>query len=157
MIKAQEAFVNSEEVFDDVTMVVFQTNDNKLHLSYGKEGVSIIEEIVNKFENTFPYLTNKEKSEAGIIIDEIVNNIISYSENDKLEFSIDFEMRDNKLTIVFTDNGKKFNPLDRKDKYLDGYSDDVEIGGFGISLVKSLSKSQKYEYKDKKNILTVVK
>ena len=37
MIKAQEAFVNNEEVFDDVTMVVFQMNDNKLHLSYGKE------------------------------------------------------------------------------------------------------------------------
>lgn len=157
MIKAQEAFVNNEEVFDDVTMVVFQMNGNKLHLSYGKEDVSIIEEIVNKFESTFPYLTNKEKSEAGIIIDEIVNNIISYSENEKLEFSIDFEMKDNKLTIVFTDNGKKFNPLNRKDKYLNGYTDDVEIGGFGISLVKSLSKSQKYEYKNKKNIFTVIK
>ena len=67
------------------------------------------------------------------------------------------ELKENELTIVFTDNGKKFNPLDRKDKYLNGYSDDVEIGGFDISLVKALSKSQKYEYKDKKNILTVVK
>ncbi len=154
---AHNKFVAGEDVFDDVTMLLIEASKNELHLSYQNEDVTIIEQIVDQFEKTFAGLSAKVKSEVGIIIDEIVNNIISYSEVENLELDIDFKLEKNELVIIFKDNGKKFDPLQKEDKYLEEYSDDIETGGFGIGLVKTLSTSQKYEYKNKRNILMIRK
>ena len=132
-------------------------NQNKLHLSYQGNDVSAIENTVEQFENKFSFIDAKTKSEVGIIIDEIVNNIVSYSQVENLEFFVDFVLDKNTLSIVFEDNGVEFNPLSKEEKYLEEYHDDIAIGGFGISLVKTLSKSVDYKYSKGHNILTIKK
>ena len=157
MSEALDQFVSTDEVFDDVTMLMVEYNQNKLHLTYQGNDVSMIENVVEQFENKFPFIDAKAKSEVGIIIDEIVNNIVSYSQVENLEFSVDFVVENNELSIVFEDNGVKFNPLEKEEKYLEEYHDDIEIGGFGISLVKTLSRFIDYKYSKGHNILTIKK
>ena len=157
MNKTQSAFVASEEVFDDVTMVALQFNDNNFTLSYKEKDLNVVTEIVDELNKRFSFFEEKFRSEICVIVDEIVTNIVSYSEVENLEFSVGFEMSDSGVTITFKDNGKKFNPLQNKDKYLEEFQEDLAVGGFGITLVKSLSTSQKYQYKDGCNIFTIVK
>lgn len=157
MNKNLEKFVGKEEQFDDVTMLVVQNKDNGLHLSYDKKDYSIITDIVNKFEQAFSYLPTEIKSPCGIVIDELVNNLISYETREDLKIDVDFKVVEDDLEIKITSNGNDYDPFaNHKEKYLDKYHDEIEEGGFGLSIIKDLAKSYKYEYKNKHAIITVV-
>ena len=51
----------------------------------------------------------------------------------------------------------EFNPLNRVNKKILDASADVEIGGFGISIVKNLSSDISYERCNEANVLTIKK
>ncbi len=157
MNKAQNDFVKTQEVFDDVTMLIVSNGNDRLTLNFDNKDYSSIEKIVDTFNDNFSFIGDQEKSEVGIIIDEVVNNIISYSGVDELVYSVDFEINKNELVITFKDNGVEFNPLNNNKKYLENYHDKIELGGFGVSLVKNLSSKQKYEYIERHNVLKVYK
>ena len=61
------------------------------------------------------------------------------------------------LTIVFSDRGKPFNPLEKKDPDITLSAEKREIGGLGIYMTKKMMDEVCYEYKDGQNILTLRK
>lgn len=93
-----------------------------------------------------------------IIADEIVSNIINYSDsienNRKLIFSITKKNNDVRLKII--DFGQQFNPLlmDAPDTTSD--LEERAVGGLGIYLVRQFSKEVRYQRKNDKNILTII-
>lgn len=93
-----------------------------------------------------------------IIADEIVSNIISYSDsienNQKLIFSI--TRKNNNVRLKIIDFGQQFNPLliDTPDTTSD--LEERAIGGLGIYLVRQFSKEIRYQRKNEKNILTII-
>ena len=62
-----------------------------------------------------------------------------------------------KVTFIFKDSGKPFNPLTKEDPNINANSEEREIGGLGIYMVKNIMDETHYEYKDKHNVLTLVK
>lgn len=152
-----EDFVGKEEQFDDVTMLVVKNNDGELHLSYEEKDYKIINDIVDSFNSIYSYLSNEVKASTGIIIDELVNNLISYEKREDLKIDVDFKVDDKGLTIIVSSNGDDYDVFaNHKEKYLEEFDPEMMGGGFGLSIVKDLSESYDYKYQNDKSIVTVV-
>ena len=142
MNKNLEAFVGGKEQFDDVTMVVVKYQDDELHLSYDKKDYSIITDIVDRFNARFTSINEEIKSKCGIIVDELVNNLVSYEKREDLKIEVNFKLEKDSLKIVIKSNGEDYNPFsNHQEKYLEEYNSEIEEGGFGLSIIKDLASS----------------
>ena len=77
--------------------------------------------------------------------------------NIKLWFTEKSEANPLAVNIEFADAGKPYNPLDNADPDITLSAEERDIGGLGVYMVKKSMDSVNYEYKDKLNILTIVK
>ncbi|MCR4561904.1 MAG: SpoIIE family protein phosphatase [Bacilli bacterium] len=155
MTKRLDEFVGEQEVFDDVTMMVVEPGVS-LHLSYDKKDYSIIEDAVDKFNESFDDLSIEVKSKVGIILDELMNNLISYEKREDLVIDLDFILLDETLRILIRDNGDDYDVLaNHKEKYANK-GDDLEVGGFGIAIVKDLAKEVTYEYLAGHSVMKII-
>ena len=84
------------------------------------------------------------------------SNLVSYS--GCKEINLDIAISNELVKLVFKDDGSKFNPLeDIKKVNINVSSEEREIGGLGIHIVRNIMDEVSYEYKDNKNILTIIK
>lgn len=156
MNNSLEEFVEGKEQFDDVTMLVVKNQIDELNLSYDKKDYSIITEIVDTFNTSFSFLKDEVKASAGIVIDELVNNLISYEKREDLKIDISFKIKNDNLMIVIKSNGNDYDPFtNHQEKYYDDYNDEIKEGGFGLSIIKDIAKSHDYKYKDHHSIITI--
>ena len=96
-----------------------------------------------------------DEPKPAIILDEIVSNIVRCS--GASDFSIGIERSDAGLTMVFTDDGKEFDPTrEVATPDVTAGLEDRGVGGLGIFMVKKMSKSVTYRREGDKNILTVL-
>lgn len=157
MHAALKEFVEDKEQFDDVTMLVVKNHKNELTLSYEEKDYKIISDIVDKLNANFSFMEEETRSKAGIVIDELINNLISYEKREDLKIDVKFVYEKEKLTIEIKCNGNDYNPFaNHKEKYLESFHPAIEEGGFGLSIIKDLAKSYKYEYKDRHSIVKIV-
>ena len=154
MLSELNIFTNSSEQFDDITMLIFNTNNNLL-LEYSNPDYEIIEETIKKFEEKYFEIDNDNKSKISIIIDEILNNYISYEKKDDLIIKINFIKNNNYIDIIFKNNGKEFNPLIVPEKHIETGKE--EIGGLGLTIVKNFVEEISYSRIDNFNVLYLKK
>lgn len=152
-----DEFTGKTEQFDDVTMLIIKAKESSLHLSYDKKDYSIISDIVDHFEKEYNFLPNEIKAPAGIIIDELINNQISYEKREDLKIDVDFKYEKDELHIVISSNGENYNSFaNHKEKYFDEFHPEIEEGGFGLSIIKDLAKSYSYKYVNNHPTITVI-
>jgi sigma-B regulation protein RsbU (phosphoserine phosphatase) len=70
---------------------------------------------------------------------------------------IDAIANDNRLKIIISDGGIPFDPTKKEKVDTTLSAEERPIGGLGIHLVREIMDSVNYEYKDRKNILTLRK
>ncbi len=152
---AIDGFVKDAPQFDDITMLALRMNAvSTIELdateASAARAAAFVEErmIENGIDMKTVYRMN-------IVVDEIYSNIIRYS--GATYASIACHAADGRIKLVFTDNGKFYNPLDTKEPDVTLDADERTPGGLGIFIVKKTADKVDYEYKDKKNVLTVVK
>lgn len=144
-----DSFTDSKEQFDDVTMLLIKNKKAELKLHYNEKDYKIIEDATNKFDEEFSFLDDKTRASVGIILDELLNNFISYEKKEDLEIDILFAFEKEGLKVELSSNGNDYNPFaNHKEKFLEKYHSEIELGGFGLSIVKDLTKSHKYEFKN---------
>lgn len=146
--------IQDEEPFDDVTMLAIKANDAKLCLSYDQKDYAIIVDATDKFYANYPYLDGQTKSYVGIVLDELLNNLVSYEKREDLKIGLQFLYRNGELHLTIVSNGADFNPF--KDAPSKPADSEDKPGGHGINLVKCFTKKQQYEYKDGKSVITLV-
>lgn len=96
-----------------------------------------------------------DEPRPSIVFDEIVSNIVRCS--GASAFIVDFGQVPEGWVMVFSDDGKAFDPMrDSATPDITAAAEDRRIGGLGIFMVKKMSKSVTYERQDGKNVLTVV-
>lgn len=95
---------------------------------------------------------------AQVAVEEIFANIAGYAYPDG-EGYCDMEMKsdDTGMTIVFTDEGIAFNPLDQADPDINCDAENRPIGGLGIYMTKTIMDDVQYRRCDDQNILTMIK
>ncbi len=150
-------FTDNSQLFDDVTMVILEIKTPKLNFKFKNPDYEIIELVTNKFNDYYSYIDKDNLSKINIVIDEVLNNYISYEKKEDLIIEIEFEYINNQLVVKFLNNGEEFNPLLMKDNYIEEYSDDLKLGGFGITIIKNITDDLYYERKDDRNIFIIKK
>lgn len=92
-------------------------------------------------------LSPKLTYQVGLVLDELVTNIISYGYGDAEKHDIEVGMtcQDDHVRIVLTDDAAPFDPLSAKSPNLDAPLPERHIGGLGVHLVRSIMDRVAYE------------
>ncbi len=101
----------------------------------------------------------KVQIQIDIAVEEIYINIASYAyDGNEGPSEIIFNNEGNDMvSITFIDSGVPYDPLAKEDPDITLSADERQIGGLGIFMVKKSMDDMKYEYKDGKNHLTLIK
>lgn len=102
----------------------------------------------------------KGQMQVSVATEEIYVNIARYAyalDTGKVMVSCDIQGAPPTVRISFEDEGIPFNPLLVKEADTTLSAEDRKIGGLGILMVRKSMDEVLYEYKDGKNILTLVK
>lgn len=89
-----------------------------------------------------------------VVTDEIYSNIVYYSGANRAE--ILFRNDADKITLIFQDDGKAYNPLEAEEPDITAGIVDRKIGGLGLFMVKKMAESVQYEYAAGRNCMTVI-
>ena len=95
-----------------------------------------------------------------IAVEELFVNIASYAYEGKSgPATVQVSVYEDPASaeITFIDCGKKYDPLAKPDPDVTLAAKDRTKGGLGIFMVKNSMDDMKYEYKDGKNVLTLIK
>lgn len=139
-------FINAGEQFDDITMLAVQCQDSTLKLNCRLSELEKIREYIFKTD-----LEDKLKRKIFLACDEVFSNIVNYSGADLI--SVLYNKNDDKISIIFKDNGKKFDCLKAMPKK---DFDNFDKGGMGIIIVKKLCTDIVYNYINGENILELI-
>lgn len=99
----------------------------------------------------------KVKAMIDICVEEIFVNIAHYAYENGGDAVIECGVADDTLTIVFTDSGVPYDPLQKEDPDISLDSGERKIGGLGIFITKKSMDDLKYQHKKGKNILIIKK
>ncbi len=104
-------------------------------------------------------LSAKDLFALQIVVEELVTNVVDYGGVPAGQHAarVDLEARDGILTIVITDRGKEYNPLEREDPDVTLPAEERPIGGLGVHFCKKLTDAQSYSRVDGQNVLTLTK
>ena len=129
----------------------------KLTLPAKIDSLRKTEDLIEEFAETHK-LNPKTVFNLKLIIEEIVVNIASYSyksdENGEFTLKVDCSNKNN-IVLTFIDSGIPFDPTENQTVRADTLSE-TSPGGWGLHIVKKLSKQVKYSRENNKNVLEIV-
>ncbi len=97
----------------------------------------------------------------SIAVEELYVNIAHYAYVSEVgKATVRYALNEEEIkrvSIQFIDSGTPYNPLAKEDADITLSAEERDIGGLGILMVKKSMDDVIYEYKEGKNILTIVK
>ena len=151
-----ETFIKDEEQFDDITMLAFEIKKDAVSYSYLNPTYDDITDLTTKVEKALSHLDENTLGKIGVVVDEAMNNIISYGQTKAYKtLEVIIEKDKDSSTLIFIDNSHPFNPLLKEKRTVQENMEQGIIGGLGISIIKSISKETEYVYANNKNILRI--
>ena len=159
--QAVNDFENGKDHYDDATILALSFKDY-LHVEPPESKQFYL--TTETFDSVTQYVTGK-CAEAGcddetvgkleIATSEILANIESYAYENGGELEILTKSRDRRMTIIFKDRGKPFNPLLVQEPDVNMPLTERKPGGLGVFIVKKLVSETSYTYENGQNILTI--
>jgi len=154
MYRALCDFCGKAEQFDDVTMLALSLVKSK-RIELESPDYQDIPRVTEAVLGELKGFDRSRVSEVGILIDEIMNNQLSYAfkGTERPRINVGFELHGSTAVLAFEDNGTPFDPLSEVTEA------DIERseGGLGLVLVRELSDSVSYRHEGCLNVLTVKK
>ena len=160
-----DSFAGNAPQFDDITMLVF---DYKT-----KEGAAMKEKVFSATKDALPEVMAfteeclesfdcpmKSSMAICVAVEEIFVNIASYAYGEgtgNATFGFRFDESERLMTLVVSDEGVPFNPLEREEPDITLSAAEREIGGLGILITKKTMDTVSYRFEDGRNILTMTK
>ena len=103
-------------------------------------------------------IPSSETKQITLMVEELFSNIIRFAFGDKGDHQIElqFSKSEGKITLLISDDGIPFNPLEyNPDQLADPAS--IHDGGMGLSLIKAFADSIEYNREEQKNLLLIQK
>lgn len=102
-------------------------------------------------------VTSRTAFQLDLVLTEAVTNIIGHGfmDGEVQEIWLLLRYAPPILTVVLEDKGQAFDPLEQPEVEFADTLADVEIGGLGIHLIRSYTKSCTYQRLNNSNILTL--
>ena len=158
-----DAYAAGAEQADDITILAYRSRT----VVAGKETASLritaaadlreIERVSEEFRQRAEALgvSAGATQKVCIVLDELLNNTISYGfvDDAEHEINIDVSFHSDRLVIVVSDDGVPFNPFDRVGPDTTLSIDEREVGGLGVLLVTEMMDEYHYQrYKDRNSV-----
>ncbi len=168
VVKDVKGHIGKAEQSDDITVLAMNYNGEieegaydelVLQIKNDLEELAIVEKAFEEFSEKHQ-LPIEIQSKISVVLDEFLNNIVSYAYTDKLEHLIDveIELSGNRLAIIISDDGIPFNPFGKES--LEALNTPIEKrkpGGLGIHFVKSIMDDYSYNRNINKNTVSLIK
>ena len=167
IVESVKEFENGTEQFDDITVLALQYLQDKHKDSSELSSIKIrnmiseMPKIISYFEsfaheNDMPAASIRK---FNIVLDELLNNIISYAFNDDDEHHIlvKFQLKYLRLIITIEDDGIPFNPFRAEPPDIELSINERNLGGLGVHIVKNMVDEYHYIRQSKKNIINLIK
>lgn len=158
---AVNEFENSGSQYDDETVLALHFKD---HLQPEPPESKTFFLTKQTFDSVTDYIAERctsygcgEETVSKIVLatSEILANIDSYAYENGGEVEIQTKCRDRRMTVVFIDSGRQFDPLQVAQPDVTQPLSKRKPGGLGVFIVKKLTSATEYAYKNGKNILTI--
>lgn len=128
-------------------------NEKRLSVVPLQESMSEVSAFLDNCEEEFS-IPLKTGYSLKVVADELFSNIVYYSGAQTAE--ILFQNEADRVTLVFEDDGKPYNPMEAEEPDITAGVEDRKIGGLGLFMVKKMAESVGYEYVSGRNRMTVV-
>ncbi len=142
--------------FDDITMLSLryrgQPQVSEITRPATIDFVATLSEFVEKILDKSK-CPGKTKMHLLVALDEIVNNVVSYSKSVEITLRVEIARHPDVARITVIDSGTPWNPLAHVDPDITLSVEDRPVGGLGIMLTKKLSDDVSYAYRDGRNHL----
>ncbi|MCQ2795596.1 MAG: SpoIIE family protein phosphatase [Bacilli bacterium] len=158
-------YADGVEQFDDTTLLIMRyigTQDIipetaitlKARPTNAGLAVNFVESVLAKYELPPTFIAR-----VSIVVDELFANIAfyAYPQDYVGEATIQVDFRNEAFYLTLIDSGIPFDPTAPREVDTSSGIDERKRGGLGIFIVKKTMDEMKYEYKDHKNTLNLVK
>lgn len=146
-----DAFVGDAPQFDDMTMLSLRLTPK--HILAVDPRTDSMQAVAAFVEEALAQAPKKIAVKINIAVDEIYSNLQRYS--GATSATVECAVEENRVRLVFTDNGKPYNPLEQPDPDTTLCANERDIGGLGIFMVKKTMDDVTYEYLAGCNRLTL--
>jgi anti-sigma regulatory factor (Ser/Thr protein kinase) len=102
----------------------------------------------------------KAQLQIDVAIDELFSNIAQYAYapgTGPATVRVETEEDPRAVILTFIDRGIPYNPLAAEDPDITAPAEERSIGGLGVFLVKKTMDDVRYEYREGRNILRILK
>jgi PAS domain S-box-containing protein len=167
LVHEVDEFTGNAEQSDDITVfclrnVAWEGREDRaridLHLANEmaeiERALTALREFCDRFD-----LPPDVRNDVGVILDDLLNNIISYAFEDQDEHVIEVSLATDKQRFIVTvsDDGVEFDPFLRPEPDIESDINDRQVGGLGIHLIRSLMDDCSYRRVDGRNVTTLMK
>jgi sigma-B regulation protein RsbU (phosphoserine phosphatase) len=167
LMKDVDQFVGGASQSDDITLfclryVAWEQRDERatidLRLHNELTEINRCLEALTAFSDRFE-LASDIQNAFSIVLDDLLNNIISYAFDDDEQHLIEVMMSTDgqRFIVSVTDDGVEFDPFLRDKPDTDSSIDERQIGGLGIHLIKNMMDDYSYRRVVGKNVTTLMK
>ena len=167
IVESVKEFENGTEQFDDITVLALQyLQDKDKHESEMssikiRNRISEMPKIIEYFESFAREndLHRASIQKFNIVLDELLNNIISYAfkDDDEHHILVKFQLKYLRLIITIEDDGIPFNPFRTESPDIELSISERNLGGLGVHIVKNLVDEYHYIRQSKRNIINLIK
>ena len=167
IVESVKEFENGTEQFDDITVLALQYLQYKdKHISEQssikiRNKLSEMPKIIAYFEAFAREndLSRGAIQKFNIVLDELLNNIISYAfkDDDEHHILVNFQLKYLRLIITIEDDGIPFNPFRAASPDIELSITERNLGGLGVHIVKNLVDEYHYIRQSKRNIINLIK
>ena len=149
-----ERFVGNADQSDDLTMLVIRYEQPSLVMRNDIQQIPTLAEWIEGLN-----VPDELSMPINLALEEIVANVMlyAYPDNKSGQVMVESWRADDKICFSISDSGKPFDPTQQKEADVTLSAEEREIGGLGIHLVRQLMDEVRYERKDEKNVLLLVK
>lgn len=132
------------------------------YLAWDEDAQGFVEETCDYAEVITPETERLQPGTWYVVTNDVTRGLIAVSGTAHLirysgapDFTVQVVVEDATVSVVFSDAGKKFNPLEKKDPDVSLSVDERAIGGLGLFMVKRMMDKVTYNYVDGRNVLVV--
>ncbi len=114
-------------------------------------------EALREFCDRFD-LSSDTRNDVGVVLDDFLNNIISYAfeDDDEHLIEVSLEVGKRRFIVTISDDGVEFDPFLLSEPDLESDIDDSQIGGLGIHLVRTIMDDFSHRRIDGRNVTTLM-
>lgn len=153
---AIQAFMGKAEPTDDITLMTIRKTGPVLPVTMRVPCREDQWSVLRGAIHTFGMCVGMEKKalkKFEVAAEEAIVNVLHYSQASEVELKL---MREkSQIILLLTDNGIAFDPTAHVPN--EKATDERQVGGLGIHLIRQIVDEIRYERKDERNILGLVK